>query len=344
MSGTTGPALVLLASGPPGGLPLADCPCRVCLAMLAAGESRRPAAAVTGGTRLAAVPGVRVVGDVLWAPVAGLLAGPEVEALAGRGLSQVVLGPADGGPVVDAARSLGRLRAAGAVAPSADVVLVGLTHEHPEPGERLLAAWGMRAAADGERLGAGVAPSAPSAPRRTLVLGGSSSGKSELAEALLAAAPAVTYVATGPPASGDDAEWAARVRAHRVRRPSWWRTEETGDAARVLREAREPVLLDAVGTWLTGVLDRAGAWDGAAGWREAVDREVRALVSAWRSRAAVALAVSDEVGSGVVPATPGGRLFRRELGRVNQLLAAESERMLLVVAGRVLELPGGTAG
>jgi adenosylcobinamide kinase/adenosylcobinamide-phosphate guanylyltransferase len=54
--------------------------------------------------------------------------------------------------------------------------------------------------------------------------------------------------------------------------------------------------------------------------------------------------VSEEVGSGVVPATAGGRLFLSELGRVNQLLAAESERVLLVVAGRVLDLPGSTAG
>jgi adenosylcobinamide kinase/adenosylcobinamide-phosphate guanylyltransferase len=99
------------------------------------------------------------------------------------------------------------------------------------------------------------------------------------------------------------------------------------------------VLLDAVGTWLTGVLDRAGAWDGAAGWRAAVDDQVAALVDAWRARTGVVVAVSDEVGWGVVPETPAGRLFRAELGRVNRLLAAESEQVLLVVAGRVLELP-----
>jgi adenosylcobinamide kinase/adenosylcobinamide-phosphate guanylyltransferase len=50
------------------------------------------------------------------------------------------------------------------------------------------------------------------------------------------------------------------------------------------------------------------------------------------------VAVSDEAGLGVVPATPAGRRFRDELGRLNQLLAAESEEAELVVAGRVLPL------
>jgi adenosylcobinamide kinase/adenosylcobinamide-phosphate guanylyltransferase len=342
MSGTTGSGLVLTGSGPAGGLPVSGCACRVCRAMCLAGTSLRPAAAVSGGLWLKAVPGVRVVGHVLWAPVAGLLTASDVEPLAGAGLRQLVLGPAAGGPVADAARSLGRLRAAGALAPSADVVLAGLTHEHPEPGAWLLRAWGMRRAADGDRLGAGTAPSAPP---RTLVLGGSSSGKSDVAEALVAAEPRVTYAATGPAAApAGDAEWAARVRAHRERRPPWWRTRETSDVAGVLGASAEPVLVDSVGTWLTGVLDRAGAWDGAEGWRDAVDAEVRRFVAAWRARAGTAVVVSEEAGSGVVPATAGGRLFRSELGRVNQLLAAESERVLLVVAGRVLDLSEGTGG
>jgi adenosylcobinamide kinase/adenosylcobinamide-phosphate guanylyltransferase len=331
-------APVLLGSGPAGGLPVAGCGCRVCRELVAAGVSRRPAAAVTGGVWLKAAPGVRVLGDLLWAPVEGLLTADDVAGAGG--LTRVVLGPAPGGPVADAARSLGRLRAAGALAPGADAVLVGLTDRHPPPDARLLAAWGMRLGTDGLRLGDAVPASAPP---RTLVLGGSSSGKSGVAEDLLAAEPAVTYLATGPVA-GDDAEWAQRLRAHRERRPAWWRTRETGDVAGVLRKTAEPVLLDAVGTWLAGVLDRARAWEDAPGWRAAVDGQVSSLVDAWRARAGTVVAVSDEVGWGVVPESAGGRLFRTELGRVNQLLAAESERVLLVVAGRVLELPGGTEG
>ena len=60
--------------------------------------------------------------------------------------------------------------------------------------------------------------------------------------------------------------------------------------------------------------------------------------AAWRQTAALVVAVSDQVGSGIVPATPSGRLFRDQLGWLNQRLAAESEETLLVVAGRVLSI------
>ena len=72
----------------------------------------------------------------------------------------------------------------------------------------------------------------------------------------------------------------------------------------------------------------------------AVAARVDELVAAWRQTAARVVAVSDQVGAGVVPATPAGRLFRDQLGWLNQRLAAESEETVLVVAGRVLSLPG----
>ena len=59
------------------------------------------------------------------------------------------------------------------------------------------------------------------------------------------------------------------------------------------------------------------------------------LIGAWRQAPARIVAVSDEVGSGVVPATRSGRLFRDRLGQLNQRLAAESEEVVLVVAGRI---------
>ena len=68
------------------------------------------------------------------------------------------------------------------------------------------------------------------------------------------------------------------------------------------------------------------------------------LIAAWRQARALVVAVSDEAGMGVVPATPAGRLFRDELGRLNQALAAESEETELIVAGRICppaERPGG---
>jgi len=180
--------------------------------------------------------------------------------------------------------------------------------------------------------------------RRVLVLGGARSGKSERAELRLAGEPEVTYVATGPDGAGGtangkiDAEWAARVAAHRARRPAWWRTAETTDLAGVLRTARDAVLIDGIGTWLAAVMDECGAWDGGAAGLARLAARTAGLVSAWRQVSAYVVAVSDETGLGVVPATPAGRLFRDELGRLNRALAAESEESELVVAGRVLSL------
>ncbi|WP_258571726.1 bifunctional adenosylcobinamide kinase/adenosylcobinamide-phosphate guanylyltransferase [Actinomadura parmotrematis] len=174
---------------------------------------------------------------------------------------------------------------------------------------------------------------APDAPHRTLLLGGSRSGKSAEAELRLAAEPHVTYLATGPDGAGD-AEWAARVAAHRARRPAWWDTVETADAAAVLASHRGTLLLDGVGTWLAAAMDRTRAWDDPDALAPCVDE----LVDAWRATAARVVAVTDEVGLSLVPGTRAGRLFRDALGTVNQRLAAHAEDAALVVAGRVLEL------
>lgn len=174
--------------------------------------------------------------------------------------------------------------------------------------------------------------------RKVLVLGGARSGKSKHAEQLLARHPKVLYVATGGVPDGADPEWAERVRLHRARRPAHWRTVETSDPAAVLREAREPVLLDCLATWLTGVLDDAGAWQDTDGWRGRVDERIADLLAAWASSSVPVVAVSNEVGSGVVPATPAGRLFRDVLGELNASVARASDQVLLVVAGRALQL------
>ncbi|GAA2406505.1 hypothetical protein GCM10010191_13180 [Actinomadura vinacea] len=185
------------------------------------------------------------------------------------------------------------------------------------------------------RLGHWLRP--PGGPHRTLLLGGARSGKSAEAESRLLAHPDVTYLATSAPRDGD-AEWAARVEAHRRRRPSWWRTVETTALPEALRSAESgagAVLVDAIGTWLTATVDEAGAWDDPA----AVGPRLDELVDAWRATAARVVAVSDEVGLSLVPATASGRAFRDLLGALNQRLAAESEEAALVVAGRVMELP-----
>lgn len=243
--------------------------------------------------------------------------------------------------LLDAPQRLGALRRAGVVADRTRVVAVNVDHRVSSEEElaRRLRWWGVLPVPDGTVLDTALpAPPPPPVPRRTLVLGGSRSGKSAQAELALAAEPHVTYVATGP-SGGDDPEWLARVRAHRARRPAHWSTEETTDLPELLRTAHEPLLVDGIGTWLAAVFDECGAWPGSGTAVDAVEKRCDELVAAWRRTRTRVVAVSDEVGLGVIPATPSGRLFRDVLGALNQRLSAESEQTLLVVAGRVLPLP-----
>ena len=148
----------------------------------------------------------------------------------------------------------------------------------------------------------------------------------------------------GPDAQCPDPEWTARVASHRTRRPPWWRTVESLDVAGQLRQETGAVLIDGIGTWLAGVMDEVGMWatdqPGAADATALLSARIDDLIDAWRQTRAIVVAVTDQVGSGLVPPYPAGRAFRDQLGWLNQRLAAESEVNLLVVAGCVTTLPG----
>ncbi len=239
---------------------------------------------------------------------------------------------------------LGLLRARGLV--TGDTVTAVAFADHRVPSEAELRQrcrfWNAGVPGEGEAVtNARSGKKALSGPWRVLVLGGARSGKSERAELRLAGEPDVTYVAAGARWPEPEPDWAARVAAHRARRPPWWRTAETTDVTGVLAAANGTLLIDGIGTWLAAVLGECGAWDEADGWAERLAGRTGELVAAWRQTEARVVAVSDETGLGVVPATPAGRLFRDELGRLNQRLAAESDEAELVVAGRILPLTPG---
>nr|WP_255429836.1 bifunctional adenosylcobinamide kinase/adenosylcobinamide-phosphate guanylyltransferase [Streptomonospora sp. PA3] len=247
--------------------------------------------------------------------------------------------------VGESAAAIGALRRAGVVTTTTAVLAVGGDHRVHSPAEfeRRARLWGASAPVDGQELWCPPAawpPERARGPHRVLITGGARSGKSAEAERRLLGEPDVTYLATGPDPGGDQA-WARRVALHRSRRPSWWKTEETSDAAAVLREARGAVLFDCVGTWLAGAMESCGLWEERppAGAEEELSARVAELLEVWRRCPAYVVAVTNEVGSGVVPATVSGGLFRDWLGRVNQLLGAQSEEVLLATAGRVVELP-----
>ena len=167
-----------------------------------------------------------------------------------------------------------------------------------------------------------------------LVVGGARSGKSSWAEAQFADHDVVDYVATSL-VPDDDPEWAARVELHRHRRPAGWRTVETIDIATILRQdGRAPVLVDCLALWLARVLDDINAWETAEEqWRPALGARVDDLVDAISGTGREVVLVSNEVGSGVVPGTASGRLYRDELGRLNARMGAACDEVWLCIAG-----------
>jgi adenosylcobinamide kinase / adenosylcobinamide-phosphate guanylyltransferase len=168
---------------------------------------------------------------------------------------------------------------------------------------------------------------------RTLVLGGTRSGKSGYAEELLPADAPVRYLATAR-RHADDVEWTARIDAHRARRSPTWTTVEEPDVGALVRAGGGPLLVDDLATWLTGVLDDAGAWDRAVD----ISPQVDALVDAVSAAPGRVVLVSAEVGLGVVPSTRAGRVFRDELGALNAALARVCDEVVLLVAGLPVRL------
>ncbi len=169
----------------------------------------------------------------------------------------------------------------------------------------------------------------------TLVLGGASSGKSLVAEEIAAShGDAVTYVATAVPAPGD-VDHLARIAAHRTRRPAGWVTVECAAAADLaghLRRLDGVALVDSLGTWVA----LKPGFD--------VAEETADLLAAVAQRDAPTVLVSEEVGLAVHPPSEAGRRYVDAVGALNQRIAAVADTVLLVVAGRALELPSPRGG
>ncbi|MFB6710038.1 bifunctional adenosylcobinamide kinase/adenosylcobinamide-phosphate guanylyltransferase [Streptomyces sp. NPDC056333] len=313
-----------------------------------------PAARVPDGQELTLISGHRIRAVPMDAPGTGYeVTAPEGERLlymppgaAPAGLADRVGQPYEMvvGDVTGRPDAVARLRAVEAIGPATEVIAVHIDHDAP-PGpelDRRLAASGARTVPDGTTLVVGDYQSVPDVPRRTLVTGGARSGKSVEAERRLETFPEVVYVATGGGRDGD-AEWAARIGLHRERRPAAWRTEETCELAQLLEFDGPPLLIDCLSLWLTDAMDRVDAWSDAAwanGGEAALRERIAELVGAVRGTRRTVVAVTNEVGSGVVPATASGRRFRDELGRLNAAFADECEHVLLVVAGQAVTLRG----
>ena len=191
-------------------------------------------------------------------------------------------------------------------------------------------------------------------PQLILILGGARSGKSAFAERVAASSGrTVTYIATAT--AGDD-EMRTRIAHHRASRPREWHTiEEPLDLAGAVRQAyrlADVLLLDCVTLWVGNLLSQE------PGQRENDDKsieelritsnlfdeaclkQVEALLAVVQSAEPnkTLIVVTNEVGLGVVPAYPLGRVYRDTLGYVNQRLAQAADRVYLMVAGMAVDI------
>jgi adenosylcobinamide kinase / adenosylcobinamide-phosphate guanylyltransferase len=170
--------------------------------------------------------------------------------------------------------------------------------------------------------------------RFTLVLGGARSGKSRYAEGLIRATAALTpphYLAT---AQAWDAEMAARIAAHRADRDGqgWVTVEAPLDLAGALAgmPPDAPVLIDCLTLWVTNHLLADSD----------LTAQGKALTAAIARHPGPVVAVANEVGLGIVPDNALARRFRDAAGRLHQDLAAQADRVVLVVAGLPLAVKG----
>lgn len=177
----------------------------------------------------------------------------------------------------------------------------------------------------------------------TLILGGVRSGKSEYAQRLAAeSGRPVLYVAT---ATAGDEEMAERIARHQAARPAEWRTLEAptdvGPALEAALAGGEVVLMDCLTLLVSNLMMEEGEGVTEDRLMARVTAELEALLEACAARGVTLIVVSNEVGMGLVPPYPMGRVYRDVLGRANQWLAARADRVVLMVAGIPLEVKGG---
>jgi len=188
----------------------------------------------------------------------------------------------------------------------------------------------------------------PSAPRLILILGGARSGKSAFAEQLAASSgQSIAFIATAT--AGDD-EMRARIARHRASRPAHWHTvEEPFDLAGAVQHAAalaDILLLDCITLWLSNWLARHGETSDTDMTASSPLLDAAAMQEIQNLLATLAsldprktlIVITNEVGLGIVPAYPLGRLYRDTLGLVNQRLAEAAGRVYLLIAGIAVDI------
>lgn len=167
----------------------------------------------------------------------------------------------------------------------------------------------------------------------TLILGGARSGKSSYAEQIARdSGQPVLFIAT---ATAGDEEMTERIRNHRAARPAGWQTLELplALASRLSAPLPRMIIVDCITLLVTNVLLSLPEDSPSAQVMAAVQTEIDDLIAAMQRLGGAWLLVSNEVGLGLVPPYPLGRVYRDALGWANQRLARAATRVVFMVAG-----------
>lgn len=168
----------------------------------------------------------------------------------------------------------------------------------------------------------------------TLILGGARSGKSTYAEELARESnKPVLFIAT---ATAFDDEMRERIKNHQASRPANWTTLEaqTNIAAELEKRTWNGiVILDCITLLMNNILLPLPEDVSFDVVMQKTKDEIESLIAVQKKVGGDWLVISNEVGLGLVPPYPLGRIYRDALGRANQMLAKAADHVILMVVG-----------
>jgi adenosylcobinamide kinase / adenosylcobinamide-phosphate guanylyltransferase len=171
----------------------------------------------------------------------------------------------------------------------------------------------------------------------TLIVGGVGSGKSRYAQSLAQGSSPVAFIATAQPI---DEEMTLKIQRHRLQRPSNWNTiEEPFELEAAIAQSGSSssfLVIDCITTFTANLLQKDMT-------RDEILEKIDGICRALHELKCSAAIVSNEVGSGIVPAFASGRIFRELLGEANQRIARISDNVILMVAGCPLAVKGAAS-
>ena len=170
-----------------------------------------------------------------------------------------------------------------------------------------------------------------------LITGGARSGKSSFAEKLASTlGKDVLFLAT---AEAMDKEMADRIKKHKSKRSSTWKTVEEPININILNKFKNfegAVILDCITLWLSNMIHKFGI----EGAEDRILGDIRTLLKTVKTSKFTLILVSNELGLGIVPKNRLGREFRDIAGKCNQLIARMADEVYFMISGIELKIKG----